>query len=221
MENFNDFRAKDDTEKITLLNTYNKDAKEGDVFYEDGKAFAVYNGAEWVKNQPITLTDLEDVDITGLMDSSIPLEEDQILMYDASHPVLTLEVQDYTGLKAGEGLRIEKVEPPTTFCIYNPDGDLMVNIDIVTGNVEFGETYDLDEAAEIFWTGVAMMSPWIEPPHTQDNEELEKQYAAMDASFGDEELTDWPMEYKQEFSSIEDDVEVTVDPFEAARGVIE
>ena len=211
--------VKNNDEVILMLNTYNKDVDKGTTWVEHEEVLAVHNGEEWVKSEPITLTDLEDVDF---MDPSIPLEEDQILMYDGSHPILTLEVQDYTGLKAGEGLTFQKVEPPTTFCIYNPNGDMMVNIDIETGNIEFGETYEFDEAARIFWEGVAMMSPWIEPPHTQDNEELEKQYAAMSQSFEDEEaLADWPMEYKQEFSSLEDDVEVTVDPFEAARGVIE
>ena len=210
--------VKNNDEVILMLNTYNKDVDKGTTWVEHEEVLAVHNGEKWVKSEPITLTDLEDV--------TFPEEGDQLLIYDGSgnHPILTLEAKDEntTGLKAGEGLTFQKVEPPTTFCIYNPDGDMMVNIDIETGNIEFGETYDLSEAAEIFWTGVAMMSPWIDPPHTQDNEELEKQYAAMSQSFEDEEaLTDWPMEYKQEFSSLEGDVEVAVDPFEAARGVIE
>ncbi len=204
---------KNNNEVLRMLNAYNKDAKEGDLWYGGTEeVIAAYNGEEWVSSEPLKLSDLKDV--------SFPEEKDQILMFDASpdYPILTLE----TGLKAGEGLRIQKVEPPTTFCIYNPDGDLMVNIDIVTGNVEFGETYDLDEAAEIFWTGVAMMSPWIEPPHTQDNEELEKQYAAMSQSLEDEQaLADWPMEHKQEYGIIFVDEPEPVDPFEAARGVIE
>lgn len=208
---------KNNNEVIRMLNAYNKDAKEGDLWYGGTEeVIAAYNGAEWVSSEPLKLSDLKDV--------SFPEEEDQLLMYDGSYPILTLEVDDEntTGLKAGEGLQIKVIEPPTTFCIYNPNGDMMVNIDIVTGDIEFGETYEFDEAARTFWEGVAMMSPWIEPPHTQDNEELEKQYAAMSQSLEDEQtLADWPMEYKQEFSSIEDDVEVTVDPFEAARGVIE
>ena len=206
---------KNNNEVLRMLNAYNKDAKEGDLWYGGTEeVIAAYNGEEWVSSEPVKLTDLEDV--------TFPEEGDQILVYDnSSHPILTLEALE-TGLKAGEGLRIQKVEPPTTFCIYNPDGDLMVNIDIVTGNVEFGETYDLDEAAEIFWTGVAMMSPWIEPPHTQDNEELEKQYAAMSQSLEDEQaLADWPMEHKQEYGIIFVDEPEPVDPFEAARGVIE
>ena len=127
---------KNNNEVIRMLNAYNKDAKEGDLWYGGTEeVIAAYNGKEWVSSEPLTLTDLKDV--------SFPEEEDQLLLYDASdlsHPILTLEVDDEntTGLKAGEGLQIKVIEPPTTFCIYNPNGDLMVNIDIETGNVEFG-----------------------------------------------------------------------------------
>ena len=64
-----------------------------------------------------------------------------------------------TTLQAGDCV-IRAVEPPPMNCltIHNAQSEMIVNID-PEGNVEFGENYTPEEAAEVFWTSLGMNSP--------------------------------------------------------------
>lgn len=72
-----------------------------------------------------------------------------------------------TGLVAGEGLTLtvdlesdwkgpmcevfRSDEYKQHFVMYNDDGNLLIDVDLTDGSVEYGEAYSPDEAAQTFW----------------------------------------------------------------------
>ena len=200
-------------ETLLMLNTYNKDAKEGDCWYENETAIAVYNGEEWVAvTMPVTLKDLRDLEKKAE-------EADQLLYYDAE---AKMEM-------APSEFAFTSVEPSYDFNIFH-EGETLISMDVRTGEVTFGENYTLDKASRVFWESVALMSPYL-----QNEEELQKQYAAMQADCDEQYAQDNDHAYALghdldygpmdplTFEYTEPEVEYPLerDPFEDARGVIE
>ena len=198
-----------------MLDMYQSEAVDGTLWQspETGDILVHHDG-EWVTAVPATLEDMDE--------NSPPLE-----FYEADTKAM---------------LMMEEVEA-TPFLTIQNENETIVEINVEDGTVTFGESYNPEEAARIFWESLAAFSPWklpgtTEPMSEEDykNElELQNQYAAMQSSedmllFEEQENGevysrmnpnyDWDNE-PSPFAKIEDDVEATVDPFDAARGVIE
>lgn len=183
-------------EVLHMLNTYNKDAAEGEMWYDEvlgagnvnsHDAVAVYNGAKWVEIEPLKLTDLKDV--------SIPDANDELLLFDVADNLPNNDaLMCFTEVMEDLDL--------TNYITITGHGNEMVKIDITTGEVEFGECFDLNETARVFWEAIASVSPWKNQKiEHNENLELERQYTAMAQSF-------------------EDDIKGITDPFEDAKGVL-
>lgn len=53
---------------------------------------------------------------------------------------------------------VQLVSTPGDFCIYGERG-LMVKISLTDGSVTFGDNYDLDEIAKLFWAAMGKKMP--------------------------------------------------------------
>ncbi len=50
---------------------------------------------------------------------------------------------------------------PSSITIYGSNDELLVDVNLVTGDITYGENYDPDEAARTFWNAIGAHAPTI------------------------------------------------------------
>ena len=88
-----------------------------------------------------------------------------------------------TGLIAGEGLTLDnsimfydpipsaKIEfvPNNDFCIYGEEGNMLIRIDMSSGDVEYGDNYNPNDACRVFWD---CLGQYKQPDAWEENHEI-------------------------------------------------